>query len=85
MVQVAVALLFTVAAALGLTVILAMLKNNADAILSALMGEGAFAAAHAPEPGPLPSLTLSHRRVARHAAPRLSPAARTQPLFNRAA
>lgn len=85
MVQVAAALLFTVAAALGLTVILAMLKNNADAVLSALMGEGAFAATHAPEPGPVPSLILSHRRMARHAAPRISSATRTQPLFNCAA
>ena len=42
MVQVAAALLFTLAAGLGVTVILAMLKNNENAILSALLGEGAF-------------------------------------------
>ena len=42
MVQVAAALLFALAAGLGVTVILAMLKNNEDAILSALLGEGAF-------------------------------------------
>ena len=35
MVQVAAALLFALAAGLGVTVILAMLKNNEDAILSA--------------------------------------------------
>jgi hypothetical protein len=42
MVQVAAALLFALAAGLGVTVILAMLKNNENAILSALLGEGAF-------------------------------------------
>ena len=52
MVQVAAALLFALAAGLGLTVILAMLKSNGDAILSALAGEGAFPADAAPQPGP---------------------------------
>ena len=50
MVQVAAALLFAVAAGLGLTVILAMLKNNDAAILSALLGEGAFPVEAAPQP-----------------------------------
>ena len=44
MVQVAAALLFALAAGLGVTVILVMLRNNEDAILSALLGEGAFPA-----------------------------------------
>lgn len=48
MVQVAAALLFAVAAGLGITVILAMLRSNADAILSALLGEGAFPSPAAP-------------------------------------
>ena len=48
MVQVAAALLFAVAASLGITVILAMLRSNADAILSALLGEGAFPSPAAP-------------------------------------
>ena len=38
MVQVAAALLFALAAGLGITVILAMLKSNESAILSALLG-----------------------------------------------
>src|SRR3546814_10283588 len=42
MVQVAAVFLFALAAGLGLTVILAMLKSNGAAILSALLGEGAF-------------------------------------------
>lgn len=50
MVQVAAALLFAIAAGLGVTVILAMLRSNVDAILSALLGEGAFTSSAAPGP-----------------------------------
>lgn len=86
MVQVAAALLFAVAAGLGVTVILAMLRNNENAILSALLGEGAFPADTAPHTGPAPQkLTLRHP-PARHAAPRrvrLSPS--LQPALSRAA
>jgi len=45
MVQVAAALLFAIAAGLGVAVILAMFRSNADAILSALAGVGLLGAA----------------------------------------
>ena len=57
MVQVAAALLFALAAGLGVTVILAMLKNNENAILSALLGEGAFPAETAPQARMQPALS----------------------------
>ena len=81
MVQVAAALLFALAAGLGLTVILAMLKSNGDAILSALAGEGAFPADAAPQPGPATVIKLRPSAPRRHisraitARPRLSCAA----------
>lgn len=80
MVQVAAALLFALAAGLGVTVILAMLKNNENAILSALIGEGAFPAEMAPQSGPLPQKITLRRSPARRDAPRpVRAAAGTQP------
>src|SRR3546814_473990 len=54
MLQLAAALLFTLAAGLGIAVILGMLKVNGEAVLSALAGEGAFPAATGPRTGPAP-------------------------------
>ena len=86
MVQVAAALLFAVAAGLGLTVILAMLKNNENAILSALLGEGAFPADAAPQPGPVPQkVTLRRSPARREAARPVRTAVRMQPALSRAA
>ena len=86
MVQVAAALLFAVAAALGLTVILAMLKNNEAAILSALLGEGAFPVDPAPQPGPMSQVvTLRRSPAGRHVSRPLRAAGGTQPQFSRAA
>ncbi|WP_257548432.1 hypothetical protein [Sphingopyxis sp. DBS4] len=86
MVQVAAALLFAVAAGLGLTVILAMLKTNETAILSALLGEGAFPAEAAPQPGPASRVVTLRRSPERRDAPRpLRAEVRTQPQFSRAA
>ena len=86
MVQVAAALLFTLAAGLGVTVILAMLKNNENAILSALLGEGAFPVETAPQSGPLPQKVTQRRSLARRDAPRpVRAAARMQPALSRAA
>ena len=86
MVQVAAALLFAVAAGLGLTVILAMLRNNEDAILSALLGEGAFPAEAAPLPGPAPQRITLRRSPERRDAPRpVRVAVCTQPMLSRAA
>src|SRR3546814_7261201 len=81
MVQVAAALLFALAAGLGVTVILAMLKNNEDAILSALLGEGAFPADAAPHAGPAPrKITLRRSSAHRRDAPRpIRAAVRMQP------
>lgn len=81
MVQVAAALLFALAAGLGVTVILAMLRTNGDAILSALAGEGAFPADAAPQPGPATVIKLRPSAPRRHisraitARPQLSCAA----------
>jgi len=77
MVQVAAALLFALAAGLGITVILAMLKSNENAILSALLGEGAFPSAAAPEPCAAPRSVIPRRSAPRHTAmrPQLSRAA----------
>ncbi|AJA09949.1 Putative membrane protein [Sphingopyxis fribergensis] len=86
MVQVAAALLFTLAAGIGVTVILAMLQNNENAILSALLGEGAFPVETAPQSGPLPHKVTLRRSPARRDAPRPIPAAvRMQPALSRAA
>ncbi len=86
MVQVAAALLFALAAGLGVTVILVMLRNNEDAILSALLGEGAFPADAAPQSGPAPQKVTLRRSPARREAPRpIRAAARMQPAISRAA
>lgn len=86
MVQVAAALLFAVAAGLGITVILAMLKNNENAILSALLGEGAFPIDAAPLPGPAQQAITLRRSTARREAPRpVRGAIFAKPLLNRAA
>ncbi|XVJ64454.1 MAG: hypothetical protein HEQ22_10755 [Sphingopyxis sp.] len=86
MVQVAAALLFAVAAGLGITVILAMLKNNENAILSALLGEGAFPFPAAPTAGPSPQAVTPRRIAARRDAPRpLRAAVATRPQLSRAA
>jgi len=86
MVQVAAALLFTLAAGLGVTVILAMLKNNENAILSALLGEGAFPLATAPESGPAPRVLPLRSTAARRDMPRRVPAALSvRPQLSRAA
>ncbi|PZQ20728.1 MAG: hypothetical protein DI569_14565 [Sphingopyxis macrogoltabida] len=86
MVQVAAALLFVFAAGLGVTVILAMLRNNEDAILSALLGEGAFAQPAAPEPGPAPHRMTLRASPSRRDAPRpVRAAVSPRPLLSRAA
>ncbi|HMO76441.1 MAG TPA: hypothetical protein PKD99_14325 [Sphingopyxis sp.] len=86
MVQVAAALLFAVAAGLGLTVILAMLKANRDAILSALLGDGAFPLSGTPGSDPAPHVVTLRRSPARRDVPRSVRApARMQPLVSRAA
>ena len=86
MVQVAAALLFALAAGLGVTVILAMLKNNEDAILSALLGEGAFPIDAAPQSGPAPQKVTLRRSPARRDAQRpVRAAARMQVAISRAA
>lgn len=75
MIQVAAALLFAIAASLGLTVILAMLKNNENAIIAALLGEGAFAGHTAPATDPLPNAASAQRAAFHRAAPRMGPGA----------
>ncbi|KTE22488.1 hypothetical protein ATE67_00630 [Sphingopyxis sp. H050] len=80
MVQVAAALLFALAAGLGLMVILAMLKTNGDAILSALAGEGAFPANTAPQP-PATVIKLRPSAPRRH----ISRAITARPQLSRAA
>jgi len=86
MVQVAAALLFAIAAGLGITVILAMLKNNESAILSALLGEGAFPIATGPVTGPTNDAVLLRRRAERRDAPRPVRAVLTaRPVLSRAA
>ncbi|NIJ38242.1 hypothetical protein FHR22_002953 [Sphingopyxis panaciterrae] len=86
MVQVAAALLFTLAAGLGVTVILAMIKHNENAILSALLGEGAFPVDSAPHSDPAPQKMTLRRSSARRDAPRpMRAATRMQPAFSRAA
>lgn len=56
MLQVATSLIFAVAACMGLAVIIAMLKQNSSAILSALAGHGAFPVQPSPETGPAAEL-----------------------------
>lgn len=68
MFQIIAALLFAVAAGLGVAVMVLMLKNNGDAILSALAGEGAFPLDPAPRPDAAPQGTAARR--ARRNAPR---------------
>lgn len=86
MVQVAAALLFALAAGLGITVILAMLKGNGDAILSALIGDGAFPIETAPKPGPTLAVVSVSRAAPRRGAPQpVRVARRAQPLVSRAA
>ena len=86
MVQVAAALLFVVAAGLGITVILAMLKNNQVAVLSALLGEGAFPLEGASQPGPADKVVTLRRSPARRGAPRpVRTAIVARPILSRAA
>lgn len=86
MVQVAAALLFALAAGLGITVILAMLKSNETAILSALLGEGAFAGDAAPQPGPATVIKLRPSAPRRHIARAIvARPQRSQPQFSCAA
>lgn len=85
MIQVAAALLFAVAAGLGLTVVLAMLRNNETAILSALLGEGAFPGEVAPQPGPAPAIITLRHSPRREAMRPLRPVVIAQPQFSRAA
>lgn len=86
MVQVAAALLFTLAAGLGITVILSMLRSNENAILSALLGEGAFPIVAAPEPGPAPRIVpLRQSAARREPARRLSSSMAARPQLSRAA
>lgn len=86
MVQVAAALLFALAAGIGVTVILAMLKHNENAILSALLGEGAFPVGAASQPDPAPrKLTLRHAPARRDAPLRVRASLPLQPALSRAA
>lgn len=77
MFQIIAALLFAVAAGLGVAVMVLMLKNNGDAILSALAGEGAFPLDPAPRPNAAPQGTVQETatRHARRNAPRPARAA----------
>lgn len=68
MVQLGASLLFAIACGYALIVLVGMLRANADTILSALCGEGAFPAAQGPVDAPAtyqPILTL--RRPMRQA------------------
>lgn len=65
MMQVATALLFVVAAIVSLAAIIAMLKNNQFAIVSALAGRGAFPKTPAPEKGPAAQIVYAVRPVRR--------------------
>ncbi len=86
MVQVAAALLFALAAGLGITVILAMLKSNESAVFSALLGEGTFPADAAPEPGPATVIKLRPSAPRRHISRAIvDRPIRTHPQFSRAA
>lgn len=87
MVQVAAALVFALAACLGVTIILAMLRNNEDAILSALLGEGAFPeAATGMQTAPAPQRMTLRRADGRRPALRAASAAfRAEPALSRVA
>ncbi len=79
--QIAAALLFAVAAGLGITVILAMLKLNGVAILSALVGEGAFPIISRPATGPDRHVILLRPSMSRSIASRTTRGtAATQPI-----
>ena len=52
MVQVAASLLFVIACGYALIVLVGMIRTNADPILSALCGEGAFPVGHGPVDAP---------------------------------
>ena len=82
MVQVAAALLVAIAAGLGVAVIVAMVRSNADAILSALAGDGAFPIASAPQPGPASTVIKLRPSAPRH---HISRAVAARPQFSRAA
>jgi len=69
MLQISAALLFAIAAGLGIAVILGMLKMNGEAILSALAGEGAFPLAAGPQTGPVTRAVTLRRAKARCDAP----------------
>ncbi|MEQ8312039.1 MAG: hypothetical protein RIA72_15235 [Sphingopyxis sp.] len=75
MLQVAAALLFALAAGLGVLVILAMLRNNSSAVVSALLGEGAFPVGVAPQSDPLPQKIKLRRSSALRGSPRAVPSA----------
>ncbi len=79
MVQVAAALLFALAAGLGVTVIIAMLKSNEAAILSALLGEGAFPLVSAPKSWPAPRILPLRHAATRGDMARCVPAALSTP------
>ena len=86
MVQVAAALLFAIAAGIGITVILAMLKNNQTAVLSALIGEGAFPLESTPQPGPADKVVTLRRSPARRDASRpVRTSLVSRPVLSRAA
>ncbi len=75
MLQVAAALLFALAAGLGVLVILAMLRNNSSAVVSALLGEGAFPIGALPQSDPLPQKIKLRRSPAHRGGPRALPSA----------
>jgi len=85
MLQLAAALLFALAAGLGIAVILGMLKTNGEAVLSALAGEGAFPAATGPRTGPAPQAIPLRRAAERRSAPRPLCVIGTRPPLSRAA
>ena len=86
MVQVAAALLFALADGLCITVILAMMKSNETAILSALFGEGAFQITATPESDPAARVLPLRPAAARRDMPRRVSAALTvRPQLSRAA
>jgi hypothetical protein len=86
MVQIAAALLFALAAGLGIAVILGMLKGNGEAIASALLGEGAFPVAMGPQTGPASRIIPLRHTAGRRDAPRpLRIAMPVRPPLSRAA
>jgi len=85
MLQLAAALLFALAAGLGIAVILGMLKTNGEAVLSALAGDGAFPAATGPRAGPAPRAIPLRRAGERRSAPRPLRVIEARPPLSRAA